>query len=167
MPARLESLQTGQPVKVDVGQRGAVLVAALALLLVLTVLAASVMVTATLELTMTGNAQAAVLAFQAAETGIEVAIAGRFDTDLVTTYTGTAGAGGSDAFSATVTCVGVSPLPDGMYSEAVGARAIHFEIESTGTGPRNAVAIHRQGVYVVGPRAPYSTLDPADSAEGC
>src|SRR5690606_37277184 len=56
-------------------QRGAALVVGLILLMVLTVLAISGMNTSTLELQMAGNTQFSENAFQAAETGIEVALA--------------------------------------------------------------------------------------------
>jgi hypothetical protein len=55
-------------------QRGAALIVGLILLMVLTVLGVSGMNTATLELTMTSNAQFHQDAFQSAETGIDIAI---------------------------------------------------------------------------------------------
>src|SRR5690606_19538894 len=58
-------------------QQGAALVVGLVLLLVMTVLGVSGMNTATLELVMAGNAEAQQDAFQAAETGIDVAISRR------------------------------------------------------------------------------------------
>src|SRR5512134_4057674 len=64
------------------GQSGAALVVGLLLLLVLTILAISGMTTASLELQMAGNEQYQERAFQAAETGIEQAIAsGIYTTD--------------------------------------------------------------------------------------
>ena len=57
-------------------QRGAALVVALVLLMILTVLGISGMTTATLQLTMAGNAQFHQQAFQAAETGLAIAISG-------------------------------------------------------------------------------------------
>ncbi len=66
-------------------QRGAALVVGLLLLLVLTVLAISGMTMATLDLQMAGNHQFEERAFQAAEAGIERAIAaGIFDTNAPT-----------------------------------------------------------------------------------
>ncbi|MEL7451569.1 MAG: PilX N-terminal domain-containing pilus assembly protein, partial [Pseudomonadota bacterium] len=57
-------------------QRGAALIIGLVLLMMLTVLTVSGMRAATLEITMAGNVQYAQNAFQAAETGIERAMAG-------------------------------------------------------------------------------------------
>ena len=62
-------------------QAGAALFVGLVLLLVMTLVGVSGMNTATLELAMAGNAQAQQQAFQAAETGIDIAIArGAFTT---------------------------------------------------------------------------------------
>ena len=70
------------------GEAGAALVVGLILLLVLTLLAISGMTTASLELLMAGNAQYQERSFQAADAGIEQALAsGIYDTNVpVGTY---------------------------------------------------------------------------------
>ena len=148
--------------------RGAALIVGLVLLLVLTVLGVSGINMATLELTMTGNAQAAQYAFQAAETGIEHALAGPVDTDAPQVYTDVPmDAEATYSFSAEIACVATTPVPDGAYSEGGGVQAIHFEATSTGRGPRNAVSVHRQGVYILGPDPGNANFDPADLPGSC
>lgn len=141
-------------------QRGAALVVGLILMLVMTVLGVSGMNTATLELTMAGNAQSQQDAFQAAETGIDIAISqGNFATiadgfveptsigeedDVVTTEART-------RFQQT------TPVPDIAFSMGVGGggvQAFHFEVVAVGRGPRNALSTHNQNFYIVGPNGP-------------
>lgn len=128
-------------------ERGAALVVALVLLVILTLLAISGMTTATTELTMAGNEQYRTAAFQAAETGIERAIAsGTYNTaapfvvpvqDLP-----------NHTRVATVTLPrGPSSAPAGYSYGEFGAE--HFEIQSTGTALRNANAMHTQGLWIV------------------
>ncbi len=140
-------------------QRGAVLVLALVLLMILTVLGISGMTTATLELTMAGNAQFYQQAFQAAETGLAIAIARRdFDAAI-------GGAGivlppttlgdGSSSVQAVTTFQMATPIPDRAFSLGIGAdatvQAFHFNVVAEGTGPRNAKSTHTQSLYIVGP----------------
>lgn len=148
-------------------QQGAVLIVGLVLLLVLTLLGISGINTAALELNMAGNAQAGQLAFQAAETGIEVAISGPVSTNVQQTYDDVAIGDGTYAFTARMTCAGATSIPDGMYSEGVGARAIHFDIESVGRGPRNARSTHRQSFYIIGPVRANPNFNPDDSIGSC
>ena len=140
-------------------QCGVVLVVALVLLMILTVLGISGMTTATLELTMAGNAQFYQQAFQAAETGIAIAIArGGFDAAI-------GGAGivlppttlgdGSSSVQAVTTFQMATPIPDRAFSLGLGAdgtvQAYHFDVIAVGTGPRNAKSTHTQSFYIVGP----------------
>lgn len=149
-------------------QRGAALVVGLILLMVLTVLAISVMRTATLELTMAGNAQFRENAFQLAESGIQAVIrsaeAGAINLDAV----GDCPAKPvpprpwTDAelpWSATVELPALGGryqtrlCLDGATVDMPGStigrfRQLHYRIESRGrTDQRNAEAIHAQGFY--------------------
>jgi type IV pilus assembly protein PilX len=149
-------------------QRGAALVVGLILLMVLTVLAISVMRTATLELTMAGNAQFRENAFQLAESGIQAIIrsaeAGTTNLDAV----GDCPAKPvpprpwTDAELAWSSAVEVPALGgryqtrlcfDGTTVDMPGStigrfRQLHYRIESRGrTDQRNAEAIHAQGFY--------------------
>lgn len=138
-------------------QRGAALFVGLVLLLVMTVLAVSGMSTAALELTMANNMQAQQEAFQAAETGIDMAISrgvfttlepmaipptpvGNAETEVVTTFTQS------------------TAVPDAPFSMGVGTsgtvQAFHFDIVAVGRGPRGASSTHHQSFYVVGPGEP-------------
>jgi hypothetical protein len=150
-------------------QRGAALIVGLVLLMVLTVLAISAMRTATLDLTMAGNAQFRENAFQLAESGIQTTMR------LVNT-----GLLNLDDAVAVPDCP-PAPPPQQIWDEAtlpwgapvtVGAlkgryetricregetvdmpgtsigRQVHYRIEARGrTDQRNAEAIHAQGFY--------------------
>jgi type IV pilus assembly protein PilX len=145
-------------------QRGAALVVGLVLLMVLTVLAISVVRTATLDLTMSGNAQFRENAFQLAESGIQSVLrnaeAGLVDLSVVPDCPITAhpwsdadlGWGGAvevpelrGRFQTRLCLDGVtSDLPNTSF----GFRQLHYRIESRGrTDQRNAEAIHAQGFY--------------------
>jgi hypothetical protein len=122
---------------------------------------------ATLELQMTGNTQAAQLAFQAAETGIDRALSDDVDTVAAVTYTDEPVGDGTYTYDAQIVCAATTPVPEGIYSEGGGARAIHFDATSTGTGPRNAVSTHRQSVYIIGPDPSNPNYNPAVSPQAC
>lgn len=137
---------------------GAALVIGLLLLMVLTLLAISGMNTATLELQMAGNAQYSQNAFQAAETGIEQAIlSGTYDTTGTLTVPPTfVPSLTTDQFTTTTSFTpenGTTDVPEGGFSMGVGSgfSAYHFDITSTGTSSRNAVAVVTQSFYIVGP----------------
>jgi type IV pilus assembly protein PilX len=150
-------------------QKGAALIVGLVLLLVLTVLGISGMNTALLEMTMAGNTQAAQLSFQAAETGIDVAMSGNVSTSSPVTYTDI-GMDDDDSYSftASIVCAGTTPVPEGIYSENGSARAIHFDATSTGVQTvRNARSVHTQSVYIVGPDPENPNFDPAVSVGSC
>jgi type IV pilus assembly protein PilX len=149
-------------------QKGAALIIGLVLLLVLTVLGISGMNMALLEMTMAGNTQASQLAFQAAETGIDVAMSGPVSTSTPQTYTDVPVGDGTYSCSSQIFCAGTTPVPEGIYSEDGGARAIHFDAISTGSQPvRNAVSVHTQSVYIVGPDPGNPNFNPAVSVGSC
>jgi PilX N-terminal len=144
-------------------QRGAALITATVLLLVVTVLGVSGLVTALLELQMSGNLQYQERAFQAADFAIEQAIN---SADLSTAYTyanpKVFPAPGVDAFvpgspSDTYTyrmyydsSAGSTPVPKGSDAGTV-QMAYHFVIAGTGHSSRGAQDTHVQGFYVRGP----------------
>lgn len=157
-----------QSAKLRNRQQGAVLVISLLLLVVITTLAISGMNTATTELAMARNDQNYEFAFQAAETGLETAMAqGTFntvaDTDLGQNFvTGSA----HDEYSATIRFEDSTLVPDRAFSLGVGSgiAAYHFLATSVAqskrapgsTTDRDSSAIHTQAFYVVGPES--STL---------
>ncbi len=115
--------------------------------------------TATLELTMAGNAQFGQDAFQAAETGIDLVLARR----TFSTTPGSPGniiaptplGDGTYTTQAVTTFMDTTDVPDIAFSGGVGTpntvQAFHFDVQSVGIGPRNARATHNQSFYVVGP----------------
>jgi type IV pilus assembly protein PilX len=143
-------------------QNGAALVVGLILMVVITVLAISGMNTATTELAMARNDQNYENAFQAAETGLETALAqGRFDTliDVAVTQNVIA----NDSFEAIIYFEDTTLVPDRGFSMGVGSgiAAYHFNAVATAkserdpgvTTDRDASAVHTQAFYVVGPEA--------------
>ncbi|TDJ44752.1 MAG: hypothetical protein E2O51_06245 [Gammaproteobacteria bacterium] len=137
-------------------QRGAVLVAGLIILMVLTVLGVSSINTATLELTMAGNAQFHQEAFQAAETGIDISMARRDFNTLTPAVVDPMplDVGSSYYTEATSTFMENTPVPGAAFSMGVSTgsvQAFHYDIVARGTGPRNASSVHNQSFYIVGP----------------
>ncbi len=154
-----------KPMKSHSKQQGAALVVGLILLVVITVLAISGMNTATTSLAMARNDMNYENAFQAAETGLENALAqGLFDTLVDSTVTQTINA--HDSVSAEIAFEDSSIVPDKAFSlgSGSGVAAYHFLATSTatslrdpgGTTDRDASAIHTQAFSVVGPES--STL---------
>ncbi len=147
-----------QPAKAN-RQNGAALVVGLVLLMVLTILGISGMNTATLELTMASNTQFQNDAFQAAETGIDLAIANSRLGNAIggpgVILSPTTLPDGSSTTEALTTFQLATPVPDRAFSLGVGStgsvQAYHFDIVSTGMGPRNAMSTHTQSVYLLGP----------------
>ncbi|MCH8335556.1 MAG: pilus assembly PilX N-terminal domain-containing protein [Proteobacteria bacterium] len=150
--------------KIDVPgkQNGAVLVTSLVLLVIITVLAISGMNTATTELAMARNDQSYENAFQAAETGLETALAqGRFNTLIDVNLTQNVNA--NDSVTAVIKFEDTTLVPDRAFSMGVGSgiAAYHFiavataKSESAPGTPtdRDAFAEHSQAFYVVGPEA--------------
>ncbi len=142
-------------------QTGAALVVGLLLLVIITVLAVSGMNTATTELALARNDQNYEYAFQAAETGLEIAIAQRnFNTQgVMTPLTHTLG---NDTVEATVQFETATIVPDRAFSlgSGSGVAAYHFLATAQATSKRQAAgsdrdstAAHTQAFYVVGPAA--------------
>lgn len=152
-------------------QNGAALVVGLMLLVVITVLAVSGMNTATTELAMARNDQNYENAFQAAETGLEqalaqgvyAAVAGEVDLpeQTIPSYNSSV-----DKVDASIEFENSTLVPDAAFSLGVGSgiSAYHFlatasassKRSSSGDTDRDSTATHTQAFYVVGPGA--STL---------
>ncbi len=143
-------------------QDGAALVVGLVLLVVITVLAISGMNTATTELSMARNDQNYENAFQAAETGLENALAqGTFNTLANTNLVYNINT--HDSVTSTIIFEDSTLVPDRAFSLGVGSgiAAYHFNVIATaeskrdagGTTDRDASAIHSQSFYIVGPEA--------------
>lgn len=144
-------------------QHGAALVVGLILLVVITVLAISGMNTATTELAMARNNQNYENAFQAAETGLETALAqGAFNTIAGTTVT--TPINDNDSVTTQIQFENTTSVPDKAFSLGVGSgiAAYHFIATATAesrrdpgnTTDRDSNAVHTQAFYVVGPQAP-------------
>ncbi len=136
-------------------QQGAALVIGLILLLVLTILAVSGVFTSTMELRMVRNTQSQERAFQAAEVGIEDALANPvlststvFNQPFINVPNSA-----PDQYSYQMQFVGEAPLGTGMTGFSIGTafETYHFQVDSTGSGPDSAAAQHTQSFYVVGP----------------
>jgi type IV pilus assembly protein PilX len=159
-------------------QSGVVLAISLLLLLVLTVLAMAGMQAATIELQMAAAEQHQQRAFQAAEAGIEQAIAaGDFTLDpaaAAACYNDPAspeptlipGTGtpitacphpSGDPAGRCEYCLrfdaasGVTPVPGTGQDVDMDLRAYHFVIDAVGIAGRGARSEHTQSIYVVGP----------------
>ncbi len=144
-------------------QQGAALIVGLLLLVVITVLAISGMNTATTSLAMARNDQNYENAFQAAETGIENALAqGQFSTLVGTTVTQIINS--HDSVTAQITFEDTSLVPDAAFSLGAGSgiAAYHFVVTSSAesrrapgsTTDRDSTATHTQAFYIVGPGSP-------------
>jgi hypothetical protein len=171
-------------------QSGVVLAIGLLLLLVLTVLATAGMQAATIELQMAAADQHQQRAFQAAEAGIEQAIAaGVFTLDPAAAAgyddptalepspipgTGTPITGCSqppdeptgrcEYFLRFDAASGVTPVPGADPNADLDLRAYHFVIDAVGVAGRGARSEHTQSVYVVGPAAQLTACQ-ADRAD--
>jgi len=143
-------------------QDGAALIVGLILLVVITVLAISGMNTATTELAMARNDQNYENAFQAAETGLETALAsGQFSTLATTTITQSINY--NDSVAVQLAFEDSSIVPDKAFSLGVGSgiAAYHFLATSNALSARDpgnptdrdSTATHSQAFYVVGPEA--------------
>jgi len=142
-------------------QSGAALVVSLLLLVIITVLAVSGMNTATTELALARNDQNYEYAFQAAETGLEIAIAQpTFSTQgAIPPLTHTLG---NDTVEASIQYEAATIVPDRAFSlgSGSGVAAYHFLATAQATSKRQAAssdrdstAAHTQAFYVVGPAA--------------
>lgn len=146
-------------------QHGAALVVGLILLVVITVLAISGMNTATTELAMARNDQNYENAFQAAETGLEMALGqGQWDTLAGVAIVQTINT--HDEVNTQVVFEDSTLVPDKAFSlgSGSGVAAYHFLATSLAesrrapgsTTDRDSTATHTQAFYIVGPEA--STL---------
>lgn len=141
-------------------QQGAVLIVGLLLLVVITVLAVSGMNTATTELAMARNDQTYENAFQAAEKGLETALAqGVFVTTAPVIVTPPVEV--HEVVSVTIQFEDSTLVPDKAFSLGAGSgvSAYHFIATSQGeyrqdpgnVTDRDATAVHTQAFYKVGP----------------
>jgi type IV pilus assembly protein PilX len=130
-------------------QRGAALIIGLMMLVVITLLAVTAVNTASTELVMAGNEQFRERAFQAADAGVERAVA-TIDsvpqTATPTTGTGTIASLSGDSFSISTVFTGYEANVANAGEDFV---AVHYRITSTGTSLRNASAVIQQGAYVL------------------
>jgi type IV pilus assembly protein PilX len=123
---------------------GSALIVGMLLLAVLSLLAISGMYTSASELMMSGNEQYRARAFEAAQTGIERAIAaGSFNSTLTTTVSETLEAG--DSYKVTIRPRGTTAPPPGYDATA---DVQHFEIESHGLSLRGSHVTSVQGLFV-------------------
>ncbi len=154
-----------KPMKSQSKQQGAALVVGLIMLVVITILAISGMNTATTALAIARNDMNYENAFQAAETGLENALAqGLFDTLVGSTVT--LEINDHDSVSVEIEYEESSIVPDKAFSlgSGSGIAAYHFLATATATSvrdpgsttDRDSSAIHTQAFYVVGPES--STL---------
>ena len=148
-------------------QQGAALIIGLLLMVVITVLAVSGMNTATTEFAMARNDQTYESTFQAAEQGLEAALAqGQFNTLAASTLTQTINPAYNPTqtdVTATVQFEDSTLVPDRAFSLGVGSgiAAYHFLATSQaqyqaspGTpSDRDAGAVHTQAFYIVGPES--------------
>ncbi len=146
-------------------QDGAALIFSLVLLVVVTLLAISGMNTAITGLAMARNDQSYENAFQAAETGLAVALSqSQFNT--LTDVNLVHNVNAYDSVATVIKFEGSTQVPDGAFSLGVGSgfAAYHFlatataESKPAGTGgaatDRDTTATHTQTFYVVGPKSP-------------
>jgi type IV pilus assembly protein PilX len=137
--------------------RGAALPVALILLLIFTLFGVSTLGNATLDLRVAANAQNQSQAFQAAERGVDVAMATTVPdtTQAVTNFTPIVTPEGDriDYEMRFDEDNGVTDVPTGGFSlgAGVGFQAMHFELAATATSTRGATAAVTQGYYVVSP----------------
>lgn len=130
------------------GDRGVALITAMILLLIVTLLATTGVMLSTSELVMAGNEQFHRQAIDAASAGVEAAIARLAASPLsrrgsVTLADTTA----SGDYVSTARFAGEESSVPGF---SVGRfSALHFEIESTGSAPRNAADEQFQGVMLI------------------
>jgi len=132
--------------------RGAALALALIVLAALSVLGIGGMQAATTELAMARNAAAQQAAFEAAASGIEIALgAAPYPISGVKTVSRVLGSATVTATIEFVTTTGVAISGYSLGASVIGVSAYHFEIHSVGHGPANAVSRQRQGFFVLGP----------------
>src|SRR5258706_1224485 len=147
------------------GQRGAVLVTSLVLLLVLTILAVAGINSVTMEYAMTGNEQFRANAFTAAEAGIEQSLAqGAFVPGAAAQTINAAMVNAPlDKYTAVIVpmLLGAPQNPPLSLGASIGKiSSYQFEITSTGQSVRSAQSVNVQGVAVIAPYDPSIPPDP-------
>jgi len=149
-----------QSIRLRRNQHGAVLTVGLLLLVVITLLAVSGMNTAMTELALARNDQNIENAFQAAETGLEQALA-QSSFSTLTSTTLMQSISPHDSVTASVEFEGTTIVPDRSFSLGAGngMAAYHFLATARATSrrspgsdtDRDSTAIHTQAFYIVGP----------------
>jgi type IV pilus assembly protein PilX len=144
-------------------QSGAALVVGLVLLVVVTVLAISGMNTATTELAIARNDQNYENAFQAAETGLELALSRGFFETVPVVLPQHDNVENGYSVNTAIRFENTTIVPDKAFSLGSSMAAYHFVAEATAESKRvldgddndrDASAEHTQAFYVVGPGAP-------------
>lgn len=148
-------------------QKGAALIVGLLLLVIVTLLAVTAMGTANTELVMAGNEQFRERAFQAAETGLEMAVkkarSGDADVPMVRaehfdTPDTVMPSEALDTYASVLTYVGATNLVE----ESSKAAGISFAVNATGKSRRNAQSVHDAGTWVLGP---YDETNPGNCTD--
>jgi type II secretory pathway pseudopilin PulG len=124
------------------GQRGAVLIVSLILLVVLTLLGVSVMNMTQLEERMASNSQEVVQAFQSAETGLQRAYNDVRDWDLAAPMTSTnstnpSGIGRLDQSTYKIEFIVSHDAPPGSGFDPAKFEIVNFDLFSQGTAESN------------------------------
>jgi type IV pilus assembly protein PilX len=151
-------------------QTGAALIVGLLMLLVLTALAISGVNSSSLNLIMAGNAQYTQNAFQAAESGIERAIAANeFNPDPSLDPETQENQDVSDVASYTATstpqlCGAPQPALPGSSLDSFST--YHFEIDSTGVSKRDATVRLVQALAVIAPAESAAAQVPGECGGG-
>jgi len=134
-------------------QHGTALVLSLVILVILTILGVTALSTSSLEEKMAGSMQEVTKAFEAAESGIESALAtpGVMNLNAATTNSFAYASGQSGTADVTTTLIEFSPPKRGSgYSSQY--RAANFSLSSKGTTTSNARVTIDQGVGQIMPR---------------
>lgn len=128
-------------------QKGAALVVGLLLLVVLTLLAIAGMNTASTELMMAGNEQFREGAFQASESGIEQQLQNlkTIAPDAPTPLEKSVTLSNGTSYKTTSTYKGEGVVTGSSVTKIIG---YYYEVQSTGSGNRNASSVQTQGAYI-------------------
>lgn len=138
-------------------QSGAVLIVAMIILVILTLLGVTAMNTTSLQERIASNTQEQVHAFQAAETGLNLAFTDNLAYDISNTYTGGLAltpivAGSGDSANYVPLFLGFSPPPPGSLYSATSFQAAHFNFRATGNSATNLSIILNGGAYQIAPK---------------
>ncbi len=137
-------------------QSGAVLIVAMIILVILTLLGVTAMNTTSLQERIASNTQEQVHAFQAAETGLNLAFTDNLAYDISDNYKGGEAlthivAGSGDSAGYVGTFLGFSPPPPGSLYSATSFQAAHFNFRATGNSATNLSIILNGGAYQIAP----------------